>query len=422
MKRHFSLLNATTKMTVALVMGSGLTAWHHSAMAADDFSLKMSEAIAPDRFFIRAGVIGVKVKTEAEDTYDVTGPVVTLQQLENLKTNNAIRDYLISKGVDATLALGAQEALIANPSAPAGIQLLINQMNKEGVTQLGTPKGIKAVAKENMGTAGLSLGYFLDDEYKWVVEAYVLAAPVKASVMVNKPSTYSVIEVDTPGGPADLPTEIPFGMQGKQAISSKILPPTVMLGRYFGHKNAVFRPFVGALAMYGLFYDVKVSDAMNTYVGGQNPGDTTATFKNTFGMGPMLGFKVNLSDSWHASLNVGHVKLKTVGKIVTRNSVFSINTPAIRDYGRDSLATLADETTGGSIYEVAIASEERFANPNATTRVTLNRTLYGLGGATRVITAANFVATKGVENPTFVREAKATLSNTLFFLSLGRSF
>ena len=81
----------------------------------------------------------------------------------------------------------------------------------------------------------------------------------------------------------------------------------------------------GAMAMYAVFFDTKATPVLNDYVGGSNPGDTTVSIKNAFGAGPVLGFKMNLNDTWHLSLNVGHVKLKTTATIIR----MAVRTPGI---------------------------------------------------------------------------------------------
>lgn len=414
-------MNRVVKVvSLAAAMAGGLMGALSSAQAqsnyGDPLSLKIANAISPDRFFIRAGVIGVKVKTESGDTYDVTGPVMTVDELKAIgqQSSTAIADYIAANAVyqnlvganavrngtpvsatDAARIAGGTNGTTGLKSASNGLNLLVQTMENNGITQIGTPVGIKAISKEEMGTAGISLGYFLDDEYKWVVEAYVLAAPIKASVNASGPVT------DDGSGPKE------FSIEGQKIIDAKLLPPTVILGKYWGKKEAKFRPYTGLLAMYAVFYDVKATDLLNNYVGGSNPGDTTVSIKNKFGMGPMLGFKYQATDNWHVSLNVGSVKLKTEGTIVTRNTLITDSTGATQDLG----------ILTGSINAGINAYGVNGSQGGLTVMTTKQ-----FGGVTGLISRV-IAQERGQNNlGTFVRKANTTLTNTIFMLSVGRSF
>ena len=299
------------------------------AEEGDSLSLKIANALRSDRLFMRAGAIFVNVKTESGDTKDVAGPngsVATKAELTQLyqSADTNIRDSLIARGLTPQQA-GSIATNLKNSGR--GIPLIVADMTALGVDQLGTPPGIKGEASESMGTAGFSVGYHLSDEHTWVVEAYVLAAPISTSVTARGVSTVRI----NSDGLEQFEYIKPFGLEGQKILSTRLLPPTIMFGRYWGEKNAKFRPYTGLAAMYAVFYGTKASEALNQYVGGSNPGDTTASIKNAFGFGPMLGFKYQFADSWHVSMNVGHVKLKTKATLTTRNSNFTKDTPAIQD-------------------------------------------------------------------------------------------
>jgi len=389
----------------------------------DEFSLKMSNAVPADRFFMRAGVIGIKIKTNAEDTYDVTGPVVTRDELQALMDDRSaieasilLRDPVGGAAPNGTRpgspTVANSIASLLGGTGTVSVQQILNQMDADGITQLGTPAGIKAVA-ENAMTAGLSLGYYLGDDYSWVVEAYVLAKPVEASVVGTGLPTWR----NTTGS---LVEPRPFGLEGQKIVTTKILPPTVMLGKYWGHKDSKFRLYTGAVAMYGLFYDTKATDALNNYVGGGSPGDTTVSLKNAFGLGPMLGAKLQINDAWHASLNIGSVRLKAQATLVTRNTFITNETGAIQDYGRP----ISGPSAGGSVSDTLETAENLFlpTTPGSVGSAAAQALIAKLGGATGVSLGA-VAYNRGQTNlGTYVRKTNVTLQNTIFMLSVGRSF
>ncbi|MEY4427958.1 MAG: hypothetical protein RLZZ182_647, partial [Pseudomonadota bacterium] len=279
--------------------------------------------------------------------------------------------------------------------------LLSTAMINTGRTSLGTPPGLTGVAGKEAGTAGLSIGYFLDDEYKWAVESYVLAAPLSTSVAIRGRTQ--------PGVGAERPIRI----DGQTIATSKLLPPTVMVGRYWGDKDAMIRPYTGAIGMYAIFFDSKASEALNSYVGGTNPGDTRVSFKNAAGLGPMLGARINLGDTWHASLNVGHVKLKTKARITTQNSLMTMNAKVVDDLG-------------GAVQDAILTGEKTYGgigcNTDAAGTQAICDFIKANGGLTALV--SKLVAGDRGSNSlgTYVRETDAILNNTIFMLSVGRSF
>lgn len=419
--------------SVALLMAAVAAGWAQPSLAQsstdDPLALKLANAVSPDRFFVRAGVIGVKIKTESGDAYDVTGPLITKAELEQMRDTDIIRQAMAANGVsnlpqadsDALTAEGIQDQL---KSSVAGIPLLIEAMNDpaRNLTALGSPRGVKALAKESVGTAGISLGMFLDDEYKWVVEAYVLAMPPKASVNIAGPSLIRRLEGE------NNETLNAFPIQGQKIIDTKLFPPLLMLGRYWGNKDSRFRPYTGVIGMYAMFYDTKATDALNYFVGGQNPGDTTVSFKNTFGLGPMLGGKFQINDNWHVNLNIGHVKLKTVGTLVTRNTLLSSKTTGAFAYGDQPGVTY---TIGSSISSTLLTGEEQIWEPRIKPNLDpadLNKFDSLRSIVSRVVAYQRHIAAGGDPDiapdsqGTFVRKSEATLKNTLFMLSVGRTF
>lgn len=410
------MLNKTrwTGALLACLLTQGVA---HAQDKFDEFSLRVSNAVPADRFFVRAGVISARIKSKSEDTYDVTGPVLTIADLDALKANGgaAISNYITAKNTELKLGLSArtitQMTSVLAGGGTVDLNVLKQRMIDDGLTQLGTPTGIKAVAERNAMTAGLSVGYYLGDDYSWVVEAYVLAKPIETAVMASGESKLRTLPDSSVG-------IRPFGLEGQKIISTKLLPPTVLLGRYWGSKESKFRLYTGAMAMYAIFYDTKATDALNSFVGGGSPGDTTVSLKNAFGIGPVLGAKLQINDSWHVSLNVGSVKLKTQGTLVTRNTTFTKDTLAIQEFGAPVGAA-----SPASVSDTLQTAEDFVApsNPDGPSPAVVNG-YAALGGATGVSTGALAYLRGDANLGTYVRKANSTLQNTIFMLSVGRSF
>jgi outer membrane protein len=169
------------------------------------------------------------------------------------------------------------------------------------------------------------------------------------------------------------------------------------------------RPYTGVAAMYAIFYDTKATQTLNSYVGGSNPGDTTVSLKNTFGLGPMLGVKYSFDDTWHASFNVGSVKLKTVATLTTRNSFIKTGDAIIQDLGELAVPIAAGESLyGGAPCGVNSQSVCDVVRAN--------------GGLTTLVSKAISNERGGNSLGTFVRKTETELTNTIFMLSVGRTF
>lgn len=407
-------------VSVLMAMGAGSA---HAAEAGDDsLSLKIASAVNSSRVFVRAGAIGVSIKTKSGETYDVTGPVITREELRNLflgMTDEQKAQVIQLRPEFAGNPTAAINGVINAVTGSSGTELLLARMDPAGdenpqgldIAALGTPPGIKGVASKQTGTLGISLGYFLSDDHTWVVEAYVLAAPLNTSVSATGRGTY---QEDPATGDIILR---PFGLEGQKIITSKLLPPVVNFGRYWGAKDAKFRPYTGLLASYAMFFDVKATDALNNYVGGSNPGDTTVSLKNAFGVGPVVGFSYRFLDDWHASLNIGSVKLKTQATLTTRNTLITKNSGAVWDYGASS----PDDFQGsisGDIYVGENAYRVGGTGGSATTR-----DIIAYNGGLTALVSKGVAAARGQSNlGTYVRKNETTLTSTIFMLSVGRSF
>ena len=426
---------ACVSAAAALVMG--LTAAGVRAEEGDSsLSLKIASALRSDRLFVRAGVIYAKIKTKSGDTRDITGPVITNQELKNVFYNKTDDDAqlaaILAKYPNVNFDVSRinssvrpidvlYEAFSRQPdpqptdpnkvqgslfSKQFGLPLLTDYLDANGMAGIGTPPGITGLASREAGTAGISVGYFLTDDYTWMVETYVLAAPLRASVYVRGQAA----TVKSGALAKDAQGNIiyhPIAIDGQKIITTKLLPPTLMLGRYWGSKEWAFRPYTGVMGMYAIFYDTKASQTLNSYVGGSHPGDTTVSIKNTFGAGPVLGFKYQYDDAWHASVNVGHVKLKTEATLTTRNTFIKSDDAITNDLG--ALSALI--ATGEAVYNVGCSF-----TPTVCALVRQN------GGLTTII-SKGIAADRGSDNlGTFVRKTETELTNTIFMVSVGRKF
>lgn len=356
---------AALPAAVALLVGGGV----HAEVVDPEpsFSLKLSKALR-ERTFMRAGLISVNVKTNSGDAYDVSGPVLLKGDLQRAATQ---------------LGGSASAELIAGLNLAGSV--LDDGMTRAGLSGLGTPPGVRIHANENMLTPAISIGYYLDDDFTWVLEAYVLAAPLKSEIY-GKGTNYFLQ---------------PNGVDGKRLLTTKLLPPTAMLGRYWGDKKSKFRPYTGLMATYAIFFDTKATQDLNSFVG----GETSVSLKNAFGIGPALGFKYQINEDWHASLNVGSVKLKTQGTLTTRNTVIRTGDAVLNDYPADIVNAINQASALlGAVYPNTFSNSQ--------------------GGATTVLLRAVADARGNSDGNlgTYVRKQDTTLTNTLFMFSVGRSF
>jgi outer membrane protein W len=369
------------------------------AMAYDQRGDSIFSRIDPllrDRAFMRLNYIHATVKTTSGDAYDVTGPVVRRDDLTNfIAANPGFVSMFLQRTTTGTRRIPRGEY----GSAGSVLADALDQDASEGICDrtagLGTPCGIRARSSSTLATPALSLGYYLDDGLNWVAEAFLLAAPLKAEVF----------------GAGD------NGLSGKKIIDLKLLPPTVVLGRYFGDANSRIRPFVGMGASYAIFFDVRATETLNTYQG----GPTSISVKNALGFGPFFGVKTQMNDDWHFSLNVGKLRYKTEATLVTRDTRITAESQVVQDFGgsvTNASTTALDGTIGRFPIEVGPAV------PGGVPQVA------GLpvGASVEPLTAlmCDLARAKHGNNEcnqgTFVRKQKTKLDNTLFMLSVGRRF
>lgn len=367
------------------------------AESVDSIFAKVSPSVR-DRMFFRLNYIYANVKSSSGEAYDVTGPVISRGDIEkylgpgntsgtqNGASHAAKNDsgtykspYYPTRDSSTTVYGGGATSVNArlfgavDDDAALGYTATLNG--------LGTPDGVKAKSDESVATPALSVGYFLTDDYTWFVEAYVLAAPLKVNV-----------QGDGLNG-----RNLPNGINGVNIIQTKLLPPTAILGYYFGKQTDRLRPFVGVGGSYAMFFDVRATDALNTYEG----GDTSISLKNSLGFGPFLGIRSAIDDTWHVSFSVGKLRYKTEATLTTRNTVITAQSGVIADYGPNVYIVNTDGAN-------AIA---RTYHPT-----------------TDVVTAlmCDLAATKyrndNCNLGTYERKQSTVLDNTMFMFSVGRSF
>lgn len=337
-----------------------------------------------DRAFMRLNYIVANVKTSASDARDVTGPALA---------RGDVRKYL---GPGTQYA--ADYAALKTPytglsiSASIGTQYIDGILNDamtvdadhgcEAVRNgLGTPCGIKARSGAMVGTPAISVGYFLSDDYTWFVEAFVLAAPLKVSVYGDGNN----------------------GLNGKEIIKLKMLPPVAILGRYFGDAQARVRPFLGFGGSYAIFFDTKATGALNTYQGGVTAGDTSVALKNAMGFGPFAGVKMQLDDDWHVNFSIGKLRYKTEATLITRNTTITANSEVLKAYGP---AVQGAIDAGESLN---VRDRATGADVSTTTALMCMLAKYRDGR-------------DGCNLGTYVRKQSTVLDNTMFMLSVGRRF
>jgi len=331
-----------------------------------------------DRLFMRIGYISVITKTKSEDARDLSGFAVSRQDIVDASqlgvlcstdpTNPRVAGLNCAR-YDDGLGGGLWEPFVPD-------RVLRSGLDADGVAGIGTPPGIKARAQKNIGTPALSIGYWLDAERKWLLEGFVLAAPLKVDIK----------------GEGTNPSGQPNGVNGKTIASTKLLPPLVIGSYNFGEANAMFRPYVGVGAMYAVFFGAKATPELESYVG----GPTTITTKNTFGFGPFLGLKTAISDGWHLNVSVGRVGLRAESRLVTSNTTLNAGAPVLADL-----------------------------TPNVAGAIREGDALFTDNGLVAASTLLNELVAfnKGQANlGTFVREQKMKLTNTLINVSVGVDF
>lgn len=386
----FSALSRTGFAVALSAVLASMAAPAHAELN-DSIFAKVSPSIR-DRMFFRLSYVFANVKTTAGEAYDVTGPVVGKDDFtryiydpaHGVTYNSSY--YARERNGNPRQNFGPQYSLFNGLPAAITSDVALGYSNE--TDGIGTPNGIRGKAQESVGTPLLSVGYFLGDEHSWYVEAMLLGAPLSVTV-----------KGDGVNGSGQ-----PNGVSGKDIIKLKMLPPIGLLGYYFGERQDVIRPFVGLGGSYAIFYDARVTEELNAYQGGGSVGDTTIKLKNAFGVGPFLGAKAQLSDSWHVGFSIGKLRYKTEATLTTRNTTITDATGVIRDYGAG--------VTGAIDAGRDIRAYTALTGPEY------------VSGVTALM--CDLAAAKGISNScnygTYVRKQSTVMDATMFLLSVGHSF
>ena len=335
------------------------------------------------RLFMRLGYTSLFNKTKSEEARDITGFVTSQAEL------NAAIDR--ARDISADCGSGGPQANAADCARyddfSGGLfwdqiarDILNNQgFAADGVTGIGTPKGIKVKAQKQVGTPTLSVGYWLDEARNWAIEGFVLAAPISVKLYGDFKRSDG-----TPGS-----------LDGRDLVTTKLLPPLVIGSYHFGTPKWPVRPYVGIGVTYAVFFGAKTSEYFDAYQGGR----TTVSTRNTFGAGPFVGFQSAINDDWHFNVQVGQIGLRTTSRLVTANTVINSGADVLKDLSPNLASAVA-------------AGDELVKNQVGT----------GLDGATTLLTEL-VARNKGQANlGNFVREQKVRIDSTILNVSIGRSF
>ncbi|MBI5924919.1 MAG: hypothetical protein HY836_04910 [Aquabacterium sp.] len=392
-----SVARKATAIVVAMAaMGAASTAFAQSSIFPTGWDNKVR-----DRLFMRLGYTQTFTKTKSEEARDITGNVVSLQDFRNAyNLGNSITVTCMAEfGNQVTYTTDECNRLAAYDNQDPGNLstdyspfyqdyafdiIRNNALVPLGLGGIGTPAGIKARSQKSVGTPTISLGYWLDDEQKWLVEAFVLAAPLSVKIYGDG---------FRDNGTANT-------LSGRHIATTKLLPPFAIASYNFGDKRSIVRPYVGVGAMYAIFFDGKTTSFFDEYQGGK----TTLTTKNTFGFGPFVGVQSPITDAWHVNLSIGQIALKTTSTLVTSGTQMGANSAVLNDLPALVRQAIAD----GNTFWTGSTDLGYLNKASNFTDVTMEL----------VKRSRNNASDLG----TFVREQKMKITNTIVTFSVGRSF
>lgn len=361
-----------------------------------------------DRAFMRLNYVHANVKTTSGETRDVSGPVVARGDLDRFlgagttflafngnrslyNTNvNFLRKYGdADTSTPPTGAIGnagqlLEDAIDDQLSATPDCQAL--------EAGLGTPCGVYARSDSTVGTPALSVGYFIDNARKWSIEAFLLAAPLNVNVYGDGDNS----------------------LNGVNIIKTKLLPPIVTLSHHFGTRESSFRPHMGLMASYAIFYGTQDTQGLRDYVG----GETSVSIKNSFGFGLNIGFTYQVSDAWHVNFGVGKVRYRTQATLITRETVIRDGTAVLNDYG--SFITNAIQTTQ-VLFDSGTNGGGHVAGANDPAGFAQGASVPAITGLMCDLASAK-AGRATCDHGSFTRKQSTKLDNTLFVFSVGRSF
>lgn len=333
------------------------------------------------RLFMRLGYTAAFTRTKSEDAKDITGFATSREDINKaLDLGKTITDEC-----DAGTRTGADCARYADGSNGFTWDVLARAVLDDAfvadnVGGIGTPVGIKARAQKSAGTPTVSLGYWLDDDRKWLLEGFLLAQPISIKIYGDGKRW---------DGSAN-------SINGKQIASTKLLPPIVIASYNFGDaKTWPVRPYVGVGAMYAVFFGAKTTPFFDSYVGGK----TTISTKNVFGAGPFVGLQAPLNDTLHLNVSVGQIGLRATNRLVTSGTTISSGAAVLTDLSKNLAEAVAN---GDSLLQGDVGDNSVGGTTLITELVARNRGQSNLG--------------------TYVREQKMKITNTILTVSMGYNF
>lgn len=350
------------------------------------------------RMFMRIGYVSTFTRTKAEDARDITGFVTSRADLDKAfdtgvqigtacAAGTGVAADCLRYGDSGIVNLRDQQGNLTGVIDDSGsyyrlFQSVLNSVgfDADGVGGIGTPAGIKVRAQKQVGTPALSVGYWLDEERNWLIEGFVLAKPLSIKLY----------------GEGKRPDGTPNSLNGKELVTTKMLPPLVIGSYNFGSPKWPVRPYVGLGVMYAVFFDAKTTAFFDEYQGGK----TTVSTRSTFGAGPFVGLQSPITDDWHVNVSVGQIGLRTTSRLVTSNTTI-----------KSGAAVLSDLTPG------LVEAIQTGDAPDIASNLGAGNT--GLTTLLTELVARN----KGQANlGSFVREQKAKINTTIINISVGRSF
>jgi len=203
------------------------------------------------------------------------------------------------------------------------------------------------------------------------------------------------------------------GLNGKKIMSTKMLPPIVTLGRYFGDPHGGFRPYMGIATSYAVFYDATATEALNQYQGGGSPGDTTVRIKNKFGFGPLLGMSFSPKNSdWAWGVSIAKIRFTADATLTTRNTRIDNNSLVLKDFPKGVTNAI---TVARNVGNVTVIQNGSPAGYSAGDEVPfLTAMMCDLAKAKTGSNSCNF--------GTYVRKATTTLDTTMFMFNVSKDF
>jgi outer membrane protein len=369
----------------------------------DNLLFKPEALQARPRLFFKLSYLNAHIKTTSKDARDVTGPVLARGDFGRyLFTDDFVSSFETRAGgttVRSMENLYDPDSIDVAQTIEAKYDQQADESHCEAARAgIGTPCGIRVKSNTTVSTAALSLVYFLDEAYSWAIEAFVLAAPVHAGVNGDGNNH----------------------LRGQKIVDTRLLPPIVTLGHYFGNSPTGLRPYLGLGLSYAIFYNTRATQALNAYQGGSNVGDTTVHISNSWGAGPFMGLHYGSdTDGWQYSLSIGRLRYKTESTLVTRNTRFTNESVVLQDFGAYVSSGLAG---ADGTYKVTDPTKA------ITVKTTGAPVGFQAGQAVHVTTAVMCDLARAKNGSqdcnqgTFVRKAATTLDNTMYMLSLSRRF